>query len=41
MVFYGEEDYLMWAHQIEHEIVVHHELSQIVSFVEELTQSIG
>ena len=41
MVFHGEEDYLMSAHQIEHEIVVQYELSQIVFLVEELAQSLG
>ncbi len=41
MVFHGEEDHLVPAHQIEHEIVVHYELPQIVSFVEKLAQTFG
>jgi hypothetical protein len=41
MVFHCEKNNLTPAHQIEYEIVVHYELSQVVSFVEEFAQIFG
>lgn len=36
-----EKDHLSSAHQVEHEIVVHYEFAQVVSFREELAQFLG
>ena len=41
MMFHGEEDHLVSARQIEHKIVIHYELPQIVSFVEKFAQTFG
>ena len=41
MMIHCEKDHLASAHQVEHEIVVHHEFAQVVSFREELAQCLG
>ena len=38
MMLHSEEDDLVLADQVEHQIVVHYEFAQIVSFVEEFAQ---
>lgn len=41
MMLHGEKDHLASAHQIEHEIVVHHEFAQVACFAEECAQFLG
>jgi len=41
MMLDGEKGHLSTAHQIEHEIVVHHEFAQVIFFAEECAQFLG
>lgn len=41
MMLHCEKDHLASAHQVEHEVVVHHEFAQVVSFTKKLAQFLG